>query len=103
MQCAVRISLARAGRVIHVYTSSPKRLIDSPEHPKTHPHTTVLGAFLKLDTQLVESLDGTLEAVDCDGDMAESTMRLFVTVVVLELGVVLCQVSNTIGIESSVQ
>lgn len=57
----------------------------------THSHPAILGPLLELDAELIESLASSLEIVDGDTDVAETSSRLLVTGgVALEAGIILC-------------
>jgi hypothetical protein len=56
---------------------------------KTHPHLTLLGPLLELDSLLVESLDGSFEVIDSYTDMAEAFSDIIVSRCVSLEGIIL--------------
>jgi hypothetical protein len=54
-------------------------------HPKsttiisTHPHLTLLGPLLELDTLLVKPLDGSFEVIDSYANMTETSSNVIIS------------------------
>ena len=56
---------------------------------KTHPHLTLLGPLLELDSLLVESLNGSFEVIDSYANMSETFSNIVVSGSVSLEGIVL--------------
>lgn len=71
-------------------------------------HPAILGPLLELDAELIESLASSLEIVDGDTDVAETSSRLLVTGgVALEAGIILStpvvtELEDTLSVEELV-
>jgi hypothetical protein len=58
---------------------------------KTHPHLTLLGPLLELDSLLIEPLDGSFEVIDSHANMSETFSNIIISgSVSLERIILLC-------------